>query len=109
MEFTLIAIYSTDKVIPPSFTRKLKDTNAILGAAIQMECRVSGSPPLSVSWFLDGEEIVEGAKHHLTFTDNTCALKVDTLELSDAGKYRCSAKNTAGADECSASLTVKGQ
>ncbi|XP_039598490.1 titin-like, partial [Polypterus senegalus] len=96
-----------DKIIPPSFTRKLKETQAILGASAQMECKVSGSTPLTVEWFFDGDEITDGEKYQIAYTENTCSLQINNLEVSDAGKYKCQASNTAGADECAATLTVK--
>lgn len=73
-----------------------------------MECKVSGSPPIVVSWSLHGSEIVSGDKYQTTLTDNTCTLKVSDLGPSDAGKYACHATNVAGSDECSAVLSVKG-
>lgn len=74
-----------------------------------MECKVYGSPPISVSWFHEGNEISSGRKYQTTLTDNTCALTVNVLEESDAGDYTCIATNVAGSDECSAPLTVRGQ
>lgn len=73
-----------------------------------MECKVSGSPPIAMSWFKDGHEIVHGEKYNLIFGENKCDLKINTLELSDAGNYVCKATNAAGSDECSGTLTVKG-
>lgn len=68
-----------------------------------------GSPPISVLWFHDGNEISSGRKYQTTLTDNTCALTVNMLEDADAGDYTCIATNVAGSDECSAPLTVRGQ
>lgn len=99
----------SDRIVPPSFTRKLKETNGLSGSSVVMECKVSGSPPISVSWFHEGNEISSGRKYQTTLTDNTCALTVNMLEESDAGDYTCVATNMAGSDECSAPLTVRGQ
>ena len=95
--------------MPPSFTRRLKETNGLSGSSVVMECKVYGSPPISVSWFHEGNEISSGRKYQTTLTDNTCALTVNMLEESDAGSYTCIATNVAGSDECSAPLTVRGQ
>uniref|UniRef100_A0A8C0H227 Ig-like domain-containing protein n=1 Tax=Chelonoidis abingdonii TaxID=106734 RepID=A0A8C0H227_CHEAB len=98
----------TDRIIPPSFTRKLKESNGLLGSFVVLECKVYGSPPISVSWFHEGYEVTSGDKYQTTLTDNACSLKVNTLKESDMGTYSCTATNVAGSDECSAYLTVRG-
>lgn len=95
--------------MPPSFIRKLKDMNAILGTSAVLECRVSGSAPISVGWFQDGNELVSGPKCQSSFSENVCTLNLSLLEPSDTGVYTCVAANVAGSDECSAVLTVQGQ
>lgn len=95
--------------MPPSFTRKLKETYGQLGSSAVLECKVYGSPPILVSWFHDGQEITSGDKYQATLTDNTCSLKVNGLQESDMGTYSCTATNVAGSDECSAFLSVRGQ
>ena len=98
----------TDKIIPPKFSWTLKDCNAVVGNAGDMECKVSGSPPFVISWYHDGEEIQKGPNYEIAFSDNNCTLKVPTLKLSDSGVYKCTAVNKAGSAETSASFTVKG-
>lgn len=70
---------------------------------------MSGTAPISVSWFQDGNEIVSGEKYEISFLDNVCALKLNALDVTDTGSYTCMAANVAGSDECSAFLTVQGQ
>uniref|UniRef100_A0A8C4YJD4 Ig-like domain-containing protein n=1 Tax=Gopherus evgoodei TaxID=1825980 RepID=A0A8C4YJD4_9SAUR len=99
----------TDRIIPPSFTRKLKETNGVLGSSALLECKVSGSPPISIAWFQDGKKIISGVKHQTTFSDNLCVLQLNSLTSSDTGSYTCKATNVAGSDECRAVLNVQGQ
>lgn len=99
----------TDQVVPPSFVRRLKETFGVLGSSIVLECKLAGSPPISVTWFYGGNEIFSGDKYETTFSDDVCALKVNALDSSDTGPYTCAATNAAGSDECSAFLTVQGQ
>ncbi|XP_078540256.1 titin-like [Lissotriton helveticus] len=96
-----------DRIIPPSFTKKLKETYGVLGSSVLMECKVSGSPPLSISWYQDRHLISSGAKYEVSSTDNVCVLKINTLESLDVGNYTCKATNVAGSDECGAALTVQ--
>lgn len=87
----------------------MKDYQPIVGKAGEMDCKVSGSAPFTITWYHDGEEIKTGPNYEITFSDNTCTLKVPTLKLSDSGVYKCKAVNKAGTNETSASFIVKGQ
>lgn len=73
-----------------------------------MECKVSGSMPISAKWYKDGTQISESAKSRLLCHENTISLMISNLELADTANYTCKVANVAGSDECSAALTVKG-
>lgn len=94
--------------IPPSFTKKLSKKDKILGSSIHMECKVSGSLPITAKWYKDGKEITDSMKYRSLCHENTVSLDVNSLELVDSANYTCSVTNVAGSDSCSAVLTVKG-
>lgn len=100
--------FYTDKIIPPTFSRKLKDTQSIVGKSGELDCKVSGTSPFTISWYHDGTEITSGPNYEIAFSDNTCTLKVPTLKLSDSGAYKCKAVNKAGTAETSSTFVVKG-
>lgn len=73
-----------------------------------MECKVSGSQPIIISWFKEGKDITTGAKYKTEMQESTAALKITDLETSDAGVFTCHATNAAGHSETSGTVSVKG-
>lgn len=98
-----------DRAVPPSFTRTLKKVDGRAGSYETMECRISGSQPLLVSWFKDGQEIFSLGRHKVDFSDGKASLTIASLEQSDSGLYTCRASNIAGEKETSSALSIKGQ
>lgn len=97
-----------DRIMPPTFTKSLKRIDGNIGNDISMECKLSGSQPMTISWFKDDQEIATGAKFQPEFKDSSATLTIIRLEKADSGVYKCRATNSAGFKESSGTLYVKG-
>ncbi|XP_078537624.1 titin-like [Lissotriton helveticus] len=95
-----------DRTIPPTFTKPLRSLDSIVSATCRLECKLSGSLPMSASWFKDGKEIT-GEKYRIAFGEGSASLDISRVDMSDAGIYTCRATNSAGSKESSGTLTVK--
>lgn len=94
--------------MPPTFTKPLRRVDANIGNDASMDCKVSGSQPMTIAWFKDDQEIPAGVKFQAGFKDHSATLQIAGLEKADSGVYKCRATNSAGFKETSGSLYVKG-
>ncbi|XP_015751598.1 PREDICTED: roundabout homolog 3-like isoform X2 [Acropora digitifera] len=74
------------------------------GVNTALYCTVSGNPPPTVEWLFNEGKLQPGVKHSI----EKGKLTVKNLNYSDAGKYKCVAKNILGSSNGSATLTVRG-
>lgn len=79
-----------------------------VGKTVKMESRVSGSQPLTVSWYKENQEIFNSDKYQVSFQNNLAVLSIQDSSSSDTGLYSCTASNEAGQASCRVSLTVSG-
>lgn len=80
-----------------------------VGSTVKMEGRLSGSQPLTVTWYKDNNEIFGTDKHDVSFKNNMAMLCVRDCSSSDSGVYTCEAFNEAGKSSCQVSLTISGK
>lgn len=94
--------------MPPTFTKSLKRVDGNVGNDVCMDCRLSGSQPMTIVWFKDDQEVPAGSKYQPEFKDNSATLRIVGLQKNDSGVYKCRATNSAGLKETSGTLYVKG-
>lgn len=80
-----------------------------MGKTVKIEGRVSGSQPLTISWYKDNSEIRASDKYDISFKNNMAVLCVRDSTGSDGGVYTCEASNEAGKASCKVSLTITGR
>lgn len=80
-----------------------------VGKMVKIEARVSGSQPLTVSWYKDNNKILSSDKHQVSFQNNLAMLAIQDSSCSDTGLYSCTVSNEAGQASCEVSLTVSGR
>lgn len=94
---------------PPVFTKKpsatLEDTE---GQLVKMEGRLSGSQPLTVSWFKDDGEIGSSDRYDVSFKSNVAVLCIKSSRVADSGRYSCRASNEAGSASCDVTVGISG-
>uniref|UniRef100_A0A672M7L7 Neural cell adhesion molecule L1 n=1 Tax=Sinocyclocheilus grahami TaxID=75366 RepID=A0A672M7L7_SINGR len=76
------------------------------GEVLEMECVADGLPTPAVSWVKHNGEIPSGRASFLNF-DKT--LRITDVSETDAGEYRCIAKNRHGSVHHNIRVTVNGE
>ncbi|CAH2300545.1 palladin isoform X2 [Pelobates cultripes] len=101
-------------IAAPAFTKELQSLTATEGQVVVLECRVKGTPPVSVKWFRQGTEIQDSPDFRILQKKPRCASEPEeicTLVIAetfpeDAGIFTCTAQNGYGSVTCTAQLTV---
>ncbi|KAL1110232.1 hypothetical protein AAG570_008309 [Ranatra chinensis] len=83
------------------------------GVSVSLSCRSSGTPPPRISWYLDGSSLLPRGGYMLSsFLDSkgdvVSYLNISHTRIQNGGQYTCSARNSVGIAEHSASLNVYG-
>uniref|UniRef100_A0A3B4TD64 Titin n=1 Tax=Seriola dumerili TaxID=41447 RepID=A0A3B4TD64_SERDU len=102
-------ILFSERKNPPVFTKKPSEQiEDMEGKLVKIEGRVSGSQPMSVSWFKDSTEIHSSDKYDISFKSNVAVLCIKSSQMSDSGRYSCQASNEAGRASCDVTVGITG-
>ncbi|GMT05475.1 hypothetical protein PENTCL1PPCAC_27649, partial [Pristionchus entomophagus] len=94
-------------ILPPKTPEGVEKDKKIVakeGNPVQLECKVEGNPPPTVTWTLDGRPISLNTGEFGVTEDNS--LLIHNPSRVTAGHYVCSAVNSAGEDKYDYTLTV---
>uniref|UniRef100_A0A3B3ZPC3 Ig-like domain-containing protein n=1 Tax=Periophthalmus magnuspinnatus TaxID=409849 RepID=A0A3B3ZPC3_9GOBI len=93
---------------PPEFVLKLPANKCVKqGESLRLECKVSGTAPLTVTWYKHDTRLTDGRNYRTSFANSVAVLEIVTSSFDDDGVYTCEAQNDAGSVSCSTTLTVK--
>ncbi|XP_023224402.1 muscle M-line assembly protein unc-89-like [Centruroides sculpturatus] len=91
----------------PEFLQSLQPKQIALTQPVVLQAKVIGEPKPSIKWLKDGEEIRPTSNITMTEEpDGTIALKIDSVDYSDAGKYVAVATNIEGKTRNAAAVDV---
>ncbi|KAF7709182.1 hypothetical protein HF521_016032 [Silurus meridionalis] len=93
---------------PPEFVQKLPATKFLnMGLPLRLECKVTGTPPVKISWFKHDHAVTESSNARMAFDGSVAVLEILQTSCDDDGVYTCEAQNDAGTKSCSTTLSVK--
>uniref|UniRef100_A0A1B0DPE4 Uncharacterized protein n=1 Tax=Phlebotomus papatasi TaxID=29031 RepID=A0A1B0DPE4_PHLPP len=94
-----------ERAEPPSFLKKIGDTEVFLGTKAKFTACANGFPEPQVEWYHDGIKLfpsdrirIEAEAHGLL------RLTIDNVNEKDVGKYKCLIFNPHGEEYCTADL-----
>lgn len=80
-----------------------------VGDPISLDCKVAGSPKLTVKWMKDDQELQSIRQHKLTFEKNLSSLKIQSAKREDEGEYVFEVQNHISSCSCRVKVVVLGQ
>ncbi|XP_038660065.1 muscle, skeletal receptor tyrosine-protein kinase isoform X2 [Scyliorhinus canicula] len=90
----------------PTITRPPTDVRVLLGSKVVLPCSTMGNPKPAISWIKDESALKKD--HPRTSVLESGNLRIRSVQIEDAGQYRCLARNSLGL-EYSRSVTLEVQ
>lgn len=88
---------------PPTIQEMPEVVQVTCGDPLSLECRVAGTPHISVRWTKDGKELLSSRKHN-PYENNLSSLNIQSSQLGDMGEYLFEATNSVGTCSCKVML-----
>lgn len=84
----------------------MKDGHTYESLPLVYTVQAIGAPKPVAKWLLNGKEVQASSRVHMTTEGNLYKLAIDSVEMSDAGKWQCEITNNLGAKIQNAELNV---
>ena len=107
IHFVMLFFYTS---VGPEISEPPIDNTKMEGQTVVFSCSVAGYPTPAVAWTKNGVKLNVTANLRLSVSskDGNHTLNITDVQKSDAGQYRCVAKNSLQTSESSPStLTVQ--
>lgn len=105
----LLYVLFSERKIPPTFTKNPSEHfDETEGNLVKLEGCVSGSQPMSISWYKDNHQIFSSGNCEMSFEANVAVLCIKKSQTSDSGTYTCSASNEAGTASYDVVISITG-
>lgn len=92
---------------PPRVAHKPRNSKLPEGADAHFHVQLDGNPAPRVTWFHNGQRILNSNKHEIVTTHNQTTLRIRNTQRSDGGHYTLLAENLNGCIVTSAYLAVE--
>lgn len=75
---------------------------------IRLKVSLAGKPHPTITWYHDGEPIIQDSRHVFDNIDGESTMKIPDAKRIDRGEYIVKASNKLGEDVASVLVTVTG-
>ena len=89
---------------PPEITTRPRSVRVAEGGIIEMTCVAEGAPYPAITWWNNNRIVSPNSRMSVSNTGQH--LRIQDIELYDAGEYRCTAENSVGRRTETATITV---
>jgi hypothetical protein len=95
------------KSLSPQFVRVFQDRETTEGKMTRFDCRVTGRPYPEVSWYINGQLVINDNTHKILVNEQSNhSLMITNVHRNDAGVVTCVARNKSGEIAHEARLVV---
>ena len=96
-------------IVPPKFTKELKDTSCLLENRIEISCTANGIPTPTFTWSKDGKKLAPNESLDIQTDKSSTCVVLSNVTLEDEGKYEVVAVNVAGSAKSGCLFIVHGK
>nr|CAD7404271.1 unnamed protein product [Timema cristinae] len=98
---------SLGPIAQPQIAQKPRNSKLVEGSDATFQTKITGNPKPRLTWFRNGQRIVNSQKHQSSYSSQIASLKVAAVNSEDSGHYTLLAENPQGCVVSSAYLAVE--